>query len=180
MPAAITSNVTASQTGSRIPPRHPLVGPDDTLAGHRAAKWMREVAPNATVAARNNSVLGLVLCGEVRRRQSGALPIALGACQSPGSGKSVLLGPTAELPQQLAVIHCAASRRPSHAARGGSSSSSSLSRSAKPRSKPDSDGLDQTWITIAQACACNLFRPDDLTPLRSSGACQREYPFHFQ
>jgi DNA-binding transcriptional LysR family regulator len=40
--------------------RHALVGFDETMANHRAAKWLREVAPNARIVARNNSVLGLV------------------------------------------------------------------------------------------------------------------------
>lgn len=40
--------------------RHMLVGLDETMANHRAAKWLRQVAPNAKIVARNNSVLGLV------------------------------------------------------------------------------------------------------------------------
>lgn len=39
---------------------HPLVGFDDSMAHHRTAAWLRKVAPQATYAARNNSVLGLV------------------------------------------------------------------------------------------------------------------------
>jgi DNA-binding transcriptional LysR family regulator len=37
-----------------------VAGFDETMANHRAAKWLSEVAPNAHVVARNNSVLGLV------------------------------------------------------------------------------------------------------------------------
>lgn len=40
--------------------RHLIVGFDETMAGHRAAKWLASVAPHAKVVARNNSVLGLV------------------------------------------------------------------------------------------------------------------------
>lgn len=40
--------------------QHSLVGFDDTMADHRAATWLREVAPNARIVARNNSVLGLL------------------------------------------------------------------------------------------------------------------------
>jgi len=40
--------------------RHFIVGFDETMANHRAARWLREVAPDAKIAARNNSVLGLV------------------------------------------------------------------------------------------------------------------------
>lgn len=40
---------------------HHLVGFDGTMANHRASKWLAAVAPKATVAARNNSVLGVLL-----------------------------------------------------------------------------------------------------------------------
>ena len=40
--------------------RHPLVGFDDTMTNHRAAKWLQQVAPNGKIVARNNSVLGLL------------------------------------------------------------------------------------------------------------------------
>lgn len=57
--------------------RHLLVGFDDSLSGHRAAKWLREIAPDATMSARNNSVLGLVLA--VKSGVGlGPLPTALG------------------------------------------------------------------------------------------------------
>jgi len=39
---------------------HDLVGFDETMPNHRAAQWLRKVAPNARVVARNNSVLGLL------------------------------------------------------------------------------------------------------------------------
>ena len=57
--------------------RHPLVGLDESMFKHRAATWLREVAPDAEIAARVNSVLGLVSAAK-----SGIgltpLPIALG------------------------------------------------------------------------------------------------------
>lgn len=40
--------------------QHSLVAFDGSLANHRLSIWLREVAPNAHVAARSNSVLGLV------------------------------------------------------------------------------------------------------------------------
>jgi DNA-binding transcriptional LysR family regulator len=40
--------------------RHALVGFDDTMARHRIAQWLRKVAPDAPMAARSSSVLGLV------------------------------------------------------------------------------------------------------------------------
>ena len=57
--------------------RHPLVGFDDTLKNHRSAVWLREVAPDARLSARNNSVLGLVY--SVKSGIGiGPLPTALG------------------------------------------------------------------------------------------------------
>jgi len=40
--------------------QHDLVGFDETMANHRAAQWLRNVAPHGRVVARNNSVLGLL------------------------------------------------------------------------------------------------------------------------
>jgi DNA-binding transcriptional LysR family regulator len=40
--------------------QHALVGFDETMTNHRAAKWLRQVAPDARIVARNNSVLGLL------------------------------------------------------------------------------------------------------------------------
>jgi DNA-binding transcriptional LysR family regulator len=40
--------------------RHPLIGLDPSMAKHRASTWLREVAPDAEVVARVNSILGLV------------------------------------------------------------------------------------------------------------------------
>lgn len=40
--------------------RHDWVGFDESMANHRAAQWLRQVAPGAHVVARNSSVLGLV------------------------------------------------------------------------------------------------------------------------
>ena len=39
---------------------HDLVGFDDSMARHRAAVWLAQVAPPSRLVARNNSVLGLV------------------------------------------------------------------------------------------------------------------------
>jgi DNA-binding transcriptional LysR family regulator len=40
--------------------QHPLIGFDDTMAKHRAAQWLKRIAPEGRITARNNSVLGLV------------------------------------------------------------------------------------------------------------------------
>ena len=39
---------------------HLIVGFDESMASHRAAMWLRRVAPEARVVARNHSVLGLL------------------------------------------------------------------------------------------------------------------------
>ena len=57
--------------------QHALAGFDESMAGHRAATWLRQVAPNARIVARNNSVLGLL--NSVRASIGIApLPTALG------------------------------------------------------------------------------------------------------
>lgn len=40
--------------------RHPLICLDESMSNHRVAKWLKDVAPDAKIAARNNSVLGLM------------------------------------------------------------------------------------------------------------------------
>jgi DNA-binding transcriptional LysR family regulator len=57
--------------------QHALVGFDETMAKHRIAAWLHRVAPNATVAARSNSVLGLVYSAKAGIGVA-PLPIALG------------------------------------------------------------------------------------------------------
>jgi DNA-binding transcriptional LysR family regulator len=56
---------------------HAIIGFDDSMMNHRAAVWLREVASEARIAARVNSILGLVAAAK-----SGAgiapLPTALG------------------------------------------------------------------------------------------------------
>lgn len=73
--------------------QHHLVSLDDSLAQHRVVKWLREVAPNARIAARNNSVLGLVYA--VKSGVGlGALPTAIADDQE---GLIRVLGPIPEL-----------------------------------------------------------------------------------
>lgn len=40
--------------------QHPLVSFDESMSKHRVAKWLKDVAPDAKIVARNNSVLGLM------------------------------------------------------------------------------------------------------------------------
>ena len=58
-------------------PDHKLVGLDDSMAAHRAAVWLRQVAPQARLAASADSVLGLVSCVKAGVGL-GPLPTALG------------------------------------------------------------------------------------------------------
>jgi DNA-binding transcriptional LysR family regulator len=57
--------------------KHPLIGFDESMAKHRVAKWLQQVAPHGKIVARNDSVLGLLYAVK-----SGvgiaALPTALG------------------------------------------------------------------------------------------------------
>jgi DNA-binding transcriptional LysR family regulator len=59
---------------------HPLVAFDKSLSNHRLSTWLKEVAPEATIAARALSVLGLV--ASVRSGVGiGALPMGLGSLE---------------------------------------------------------------------------------------------------
>jgi DNA-binding transcriptional LysR family regulator len=61
--------------------RHALVCFDESPSQHRASKWLAEIAPGATIAARNNSVLGLVYA--VKSGVGvGPLPTAIGDDQA--------------------------------------------------------------------------------------------------
>ncbi len=80
--------------------RHPLVGFDETMTKHRVAKWLREVAPNATIVGRNNSVLGLLYA--VKSGVGvGPLPTALGDRESE---LVRVLGPVPELTRIWRVL----------------------------------------------------------------------------
>lgn len=57
--------------------QHALVGFDDTMAKHRIAAWLRRIAPDAVLAARSNSVLGLVYSAKAGIGVA-PLPTALG------------------------------------------------------------------------------------------------------
>jgi DNA-binding transcriptional LysR family regulator len=73
--------------------RHAVIGFDGPLTDHRAARWLRAIAPDAKIAARNNSVPGLLYA--VKSGMGLApLPMALGDSEA-----SLLrvLGPVPEL-----------------------------------------------------------------------------------
>jgi DNA-binding transcriptional LysR family regulator len=60
--------------------KHALVGFDDTMAKHRIAQWLRKVAPDALMAARSSSVLGLVYSVKAGIG-IGPLPLPLGEAE---------------------------------------------------------------------------------------------------
>lgn len=72
---------------------HALVGFDDTLAGHRASQWLREVAPGVPLAARSSSVLGLIYSVKAGIG-IGPLPLSLGEAET---DLVRVLGPIPEL-----------------------------------------------------------------------------------
>ncbi len=79
---------------------HPLVGFDESLRQHRAAKWLREVVPDAKMAARNSSVLGLV--SAVKSGIGiGPLPTALGDAEP---DLLRVLGPIPELARSWRLL----------------------------------------------------------------------------
>ena len=80
--------------------RHEWVGFDDTMAQHRAATWLAQVAPKAHLVARNNSVLGLVYSAKAGIGLA-ALPTALGDAE-PDLVR--VLGPIPELARIWRVL----------------------------------------------------------------------------
>ncbi len=72
---------------------HALVCFDDTMAKHRIAQWLRTVAPDAPMAARSSSVLGLIYALKAGLG-IGPLPLPLGDAE-PDLVR--VLGPVAEL-----------------------------------------------------------------------------------
>ena len=80
--------------------RHPLLGLEAGMANHRMSTWLAEVAPQAEIAARSNSVLGLVSAVKAGIGLS-PLPTA------PGDGEPELvrvLGPIPELTRSWRVL----------------------------------------------------------------------------
>src|SRR4051794_17361245 len=80
--------------------RHPLVCLDNSMSNHRVVKWLKLVAPGARIAARNNSVLGLMYA--VKSGVGvGPLPTAI----ADGEPDLVrVLGPIAELARSWRLL----------------------------------------------------------------------------
>ncbi len=80
--------------------QHPLVCLDESMSGHRVAKWLKEVAPNARITARNNSMLGMMYA--VKSGVGlGPLPTAI-ADAEPGLVR--VLGPIPELARSWRLL----------------------------------------------------------------------------
>jgi DNA-binding transcriptional LysR family regulator len=80
--------------------QHPLVCLDESMSGHRVAKWLKEAAPNAKIAARNSSVLGMMYA--VKSGVGiGPLPTAI-ANGEPGLVR--VLGPIPELARSWRLL----------------------------------------------------------------------------
>ncbi len=61
--------------------RHPIIGFDGSMARHRAATWLAEIAPSAEIVARVNSILGLVSAAKAGAGVA-PLPTALGDAEA--------------------------------------------------------------------------------------------------
>lgn len=60
---------------------HALISLDDSMSGHRAAAWLRRVAPAGRIVARNNSILGLLYSAKAGIGVA-ALPTAIGDAET--------------------------------------------------------------------------------------------------
>jgi DNA-binding transcriptional LysR family regulator len=72
--------------------RHRLVSLDEGMAKHRVVKWLNEIAPNASIVARNNSILGLV---NAVKSGIGIAPLPVPIAEEQGLVR--VLGPIPEL-----------------------------------------------------------------------------------
>lgn len=80
--------------------RHRLVGLDEGMSQHRLNAWISNVAPNATIAARNNSILGLM-----QAVKSGLGVSALPTPMADGQPELVrVLGPVPELSRSWRLL----------------------------------------------------------------------------
>jgi DNA-binding transcriptional LysR family regulator len=80
--------------------RHRLIGFEESMTKHRAVTWLREVAPDATYAARNTSVLGLIYAAKAGVGVA-PLPMALGDAET---DLIRVLGPVPELTRAWRIL----------------------------------------------------------------------------
>ncbi len=79
---------------------HPLIGFEESMSKHRTVSWFREVAPDATYAARNTSVLGLIYAAKAGVGVA-PLPMSLGDAE-PDLVR--VLGPVPELTRAWRIL----------------------------------------------------------------------------
>lgn len=89
---------------------HPLLGLDESMSNHRAVLWLRQQVPHAKLAARNNSVLGLVHSAKAGLGLA-PLPTALGDAEQ---DLVRVLGPIPELSRIWRILTTAQLRRTPH------------------------------------------------------------------
>jgi DNA-binding transcriptional LysR family regulator len=79
---------------------HPLIAFEESMSKHRTVSWFKEVAPDATYAARNTSVLGLIYAAKAGVGVA-PLPMSLGDAE-PDLVR--LLGPIPELTRAWRIL----------------------------------------------------------------------------
>lgn len=80
--------------------RHPLIAFEESMSKHRTVSWFKEVAPDATYAARNTSVLGLIFAAKAGVGVA-PLPMSLGDAE----GDLVrVFGPVPELTRAWRIL----------------------------------------------------------------------------
>ncbi len=80
--------------------RHPLIAFEESMSKHRTVSWFREVAPGATYAARNTSVLGLIYAAKAGVGVA-PLPMSLGDAEA---DLVRVIGPVPELTRAWRVL----------------------------------------------------------------------------
>lgn len=80
--------------------RHPLIGFEESMSKHRTVSWFKEVAPGATYAARNTSVLGLIYAAKAGVGVA-PLPMSLGDAEK---DLVRVIGPVPELTRAWRIL----------------------------------------------------------------------------
>ena len=91
---------------------HPLIGFEESMTKHRTVTWLREVAPDATYAARNTSVLGLIYAAKASVGVA-PLPMARGVAEP---DLIRVLGPVPELTRAWRILTHPDQRHTAHIA----------------------------------------------------------------
>ncbi len=80
--------------------RHPLIAFEESMSKHRTVSWFKEVAPGATYAARNTSVLGLIYAAKAGVGVA-PLPMSLGDAEA---DLVRVIGPVPELTRAWRIL----------------------------------------------------------------------------